>query len=101
MQCPRNFQRLMDKVLADYLGKFAVVYIDDINVYSRTFPEHLDHLRKVFNKLEEAGLKINLEKCTFFQPEIHFLGHVVGRSGIRPDESKIEKVRTFPIPRTV
>lgn len=56
----------MDQVLAEYLGKFTIVYIDDIKVYSKIFKNHLEHLWKIFKKLDKAGLKINMEKCKFF-----------------------------------
>ncbi|CAG8800349.1 12058_t:CDS:1, partial [Dentiscutata erythropus] len=98
---PASFQRLMDKILADEIGKFVVVYLDDINIYSENFDEHLDHISVIFKKLKESGLKLNFEKCTFFRSNICFLGHVVGRDGIKPDESKIEKVKNFPIPKTL
>ncbi|CAG8477697.1 4990_t:CDS:2 [Dentiscutata erythropus] len=88
---PASFQRLMDKILADYIGKFVVVYLDDINIYSKNFNEHLNHINLVFEKLKESGLKLNFEKCTFSHNKICFLGHIVGRDGIKPDESKIEK----------
>lgn len=81
---PATFQRLMDRVLEEYIGKFVVVYIDDINIYSKTFDKHLGHLKKVFDKLAKAGLKINVKKCDFFKSTIHFLGHLVGRQGIQP-----------------
>ncbi|CAG8752645.1 15637_t:CDS:2, partial [Gigaspora rosea] len=83
--------RLMDKVLSEYIRKFVAVYIDDVNIYSKSFQEHLNHLKKVLEKLNTAGLKINLEKCKIFKTEIHFLGHIVGLERIRHDEEKIEK----------
>ncbi|CAG8443644.1 9928_t:CDS:10 [Cetraspora pellucida] len=60
-----------------------------------TFDEHLAHLREVFRKLKEAGLKMNIEKCNFFKLNIHFLGHMVGHNGIRPDEVKVKKESTL------
>ncbi|GBC00100.1 hypothetical protein RclHR1_37480002 [Rhizophagus clarus] len=74
---PATFQRLMDTVLRDILWQFVVVYIDDINVGSKTFEKHLLHLEQVFSRLVQAGLKLSPEKCFFFKDEIPFLGHVV------------------------
>src|SRR5256885_17023317 len=59
---PATFQRLMDTVLRDILWQFVVVYIDDINIGSKTFKEHLQHLEQVFSWLEKAGLKLSPEK---------------------------------------
>jgi hypothetical protein len=96
---PGTFQRLMNRVLQDYLGKFVSVYLDDVIIYTKgPLETHLDHLRQVFETLRCANLKIKLKKCYFCFPNIHFLGHVVGREGIHPDPEKIEKIRNFPVP---
>jgi hypothetical protein len=94
---PATFQRLMNDVLEDLLWKFVVVYLDDINVHSTSFDQHLEHLRIVFTRLKEAGLKLNPEKCFFLKPELSFLGYVVGKNGIHTNPSKIEKVKNFPV----
>ncbi|GES92855.1 retroviral-like aspartic protease 1 [Rhizophagus clarus] len=86
---PATFQRLMDTVLRDILWQFVVVYIDDINVGSKTFEEHLLHLEQMFSRLAQAGLKLSPEKCFFFKDEIPFLGHVVSRHGIQTDPEKL------------
>jgi hypothetical protein len=62
---PSNFMRLMNEVLRAFIGKFMVVYFDDILIYSKSIDEHIDHLRVVFNALRDAHLFGNLEKCTF------------------------------------
>ena len=88
---PATFQRLMDEVLQGILWDFVVVYLDDLNVYSRNFDEHLSHLRDVFDRLRQAGLKLNPEKCRFASSKLVFLGHVIDSQGIRTDPEKIEK----------
>ena len=99
---PGTFQRLMNYILHEYLGKFVAVYLDDIIIYSKgTLESHLDHLKQVFETLRRANLMIKLKKCYFCMPNIHFLGHVVGRDGIRPDPEKIEKVKNFPEPKNI
>lgn len=95
---PATFQRLMDTVLRDILWQFVVVYIDDINVGSKTFDEHLQHLEQVFLRLEQAGLKLSPEKCFFFKDKIPFLGHVVSREGIQTDPEKLRTIKEFPVP---
>ena len=98
---PGTFQRLMNYVLQEFLGKFIAVYLDDIIIYSKTYEAHLDHITQVFNALRTANLKIKLKKCYFCLPSISFLGHVVGRDGIRVDPTKVEKIKNFPVPTNV
>jgi hypothetical protein len=95
---PPTFQRLMNRILEEFLRKFVLVYIDDINVYSKTWDEHLQHLRKVFQKIKESGLKLKREKCYFGMTEVKFLGHVIGKEGIKPDPEIIEKIQNYPVP---
>ena len=98
---PATFQRLMNEILEGTLGKGIIVYLDDINIYSKTFEEHLEKLEEVLKRLKIAGLKIKLSKCHFIKEELTFLGHVVNKEGILPDPEKIEKVKNFPRPKTV
>ena len=92
----------MNRVLQEYLGEFVAVYLDDVIIYSQgSFEKYLDHIQQVFNILKKAQLKIKLKKCYFCLPNINFLGHVVGRDGIKPDPQKIEKIRNFPIPQNL
>ena len=98
---PATFQRTMDTVLGDYNWKFANVYIDDLNVFSKDFEEHLEHLNKVFCRIRNANLKLNPEKCNFCQRELPFLGYVITEEEISPDPSMIQKIKDFPQPRTI
>ncbi|EXX71174.1 gag-pol fusion protein [Rhizophagus irregularis DAOM 197198w] len=98
---PATFQRLMDEVLRGYLWKFVMVYLDNVIIYSDTFEQHLEHLRVIFDRLEDAGLKLNPDKCSFVKEELEFLGHIVSNKGIRTDPAKIQKVKDFPVPLNV
>src|SRR5215212_5634613 len=91
----------MNHILQDYIGKFVAVYLDDIIIYSKTFEQHIDHVKQIFRALQTATLKIKIRKCFFFLPNIAFLGHIVGRNGISADPAKIEKIKTFPIPNNL
>jgi len=64
---PATFQKLMTDVLKEMLWKEALVYLDDILIFSKTEREHMKRLEKVFSRIQTAGLRINLEKCSFLQ----------------------------------
>ena len=74
---PGTFQRLMNKIMKPVLYESALVYLDDIIVFSKTLEDHIKHLETVFKILAEAGLKLKLKKCNFFKTEINYLGHIV------------------------
>jgi len=95
---PATFQRAMNKIFARILGDFVVVYLDDLNIFSRDFNEHLKHLREVFERLRNAGLKLKAKKCQFFKKELAFLGHVVGEDGVKPDPGKVIAIKAHPAP---
>jgi hypothetical protein len=65
INAPSTFMRLMNEVLSSFIGKFVMVYFDDILIYSKSLDEHIKHLRVVFGTLHEARLLANLEKCIF------------------------------------
>lgn len=85
----------MQKVLAGLEWRTCFVYLDDILA---AFEEHLQHLREVFTRLRDAGLRLNPRKCSLLRDEVPFLGHVISTDGVRPDPAKIEKVQRYPTP---
>ena len=98
---PAIFQRFMNKVLAPFIGKFVMVYLDDIVVYSKDAQEHEDHLTQIFETFRKYNLKVKPSKCQFFQTEIKLLGYVVSAQGISQDPSKISAIKEMAPPRTV
>ena len=89
---PATFQRLMDMVLAGLQWTNCLVYIDDIVVIGKTFPEHLQNLTRVLQRLGEAGLKLKPKKCFLFSQKVEF---IVSPEGVSTDP-KIEKVANWP-----
>ena len=88
----------MDSILSDLKLSCVLVYLDNINVFSRTFLDHLNHLEEVFKRLCHSGLKLKARKCQFFKDNLEFLGFNISRSGIFPVPAKIdavEKMRTL------
>ena len=88
----------MNTVFAGILGKEMLCYLDDIIIMSSTIEEHFCSLRKVFERLFNAGLKIKLKKCFFLKKQLKFLGHTVNKDGIATQDNKIEAVTKFPVP---
>ena len=91
---PSVYQRMMNTIIAD-LTIFAAAYIDDLIIFSESFQDHVKHLRVVFQRLEETGLKLKPEKCVIAGSSSHFLGHIVGEGQIWPLEAKVKVVAEY------
>ena len=98
---PSVFQTAMNTLFSDMLHKGVLVYLDDILVYSKTEDGHYELLERVLQRLKDAGLKAKVSKCHFFKEELNYLGHVVSKYGIKPDSSKVEVIRNWPVPRSI
>ena len=95
---PSTFQRVMDNVLRGLQNVICLVYLDDIIVFSTSLQEHMINLEKVFQRLRESNFKIQMDKSEFLKLETAYLGHVIGRDGIKPNPDKITAVNKFPLP---
>ena len=96
---PSSFQHLLTQVLHHLNYQIALVYVDDILVFSKTFEDHLKHLQLVFDRLRAANLTLKPSKCLFARKEVIYLGHKVSKQGVEVDRSKIETVESFPVPK--
>jgi hypothetical protein len=98
---PSFFQRAINGVFKAHLGRFVMIFIDDIVIYSDNEAQHQEHLRQVFRLLSGAGLQIKLSKCTFMQPSVDLLGFRISAEGITPLEEKTRAISTLPPPKNV
>lgn len=97
---PATFQRLMDHVLSGLQGIELFVYLDDIVIYASSLKEHEIKYKKLIERLRQANLKLQPEKCEFLRREVAYLGHIIGE-GVKPDPRKIKAVKSFPKPRNI
>ncbi|GBN26098.1 Retrovirus-related Pol polyprotein from transposon 297 [Araneus ventricosus] len=91
----------METVLRGLSSEACLVYLADIIMVGRTFEEHLNNLRKVFQRLQKANLKLSPKKCTIFQKEVTYLGYIISAEGVKTDPGKIKAVLDWPRPETV
>ena len=94
---PTTFQRLMETCLGDLTLHWCIIYLDDIVIFSKDLASLQERLEVVFQKLEEARLKLKLSKCELFQWQIAYLGHIVSSQGIAIDEGEIEAIKKWPV----
>jgi hypothetical protein len=95
---PATFQRVMNEIFHDLIGKTMHVYIDDVTIYTKTFEEHLKVLQEVLNRIKKHGMFLKPKKCTIAAHELHMLGHIISRDGIKTDPAKITAVSEYPNP---
>ena len=98
---PATFQRLMETCLGDLNLHWCIIYLDDIVIFSKDPVSHLTRLEAVFQKLEEAGLKLKPSKCELFWRQLAYLGHVISAKGVATDEDKIKAIKNWPTPTNV
>ena len=95
---PMTFQSLMTKVLKNLNFKIALVYIDDLLIFSKDFDQHLHHLNLVFDNLRSANLTLHPAKCKFATKQVKYLGHIVSKDGLRVNPENTDKIRNCKSP---
>ena len=98
---PATFQSIMNNALRPFLGRFVVIYLDDILIFSKTMEEYYDHLEKVLAVLREHELYATPSKCEIASQEIEFLGFRIGGGKILPIPAKIDTIVSWPRPTNV
>ena len=94
---PPIFQRVMNHVLQD-CDNYAIVYMDDVLIFSRTREEHRTHIEQVLRRLHNARMRCNAEKCEWVRDSVTFLGHVLSRDGIKAHPKHQAKIAGWECP---
>lgn len=97
---PATFQALINSTFHDMVDRFVVAYLDDILIFSETYEEHQQNIRKVLQRLRERHLYARLEKCKFLATSVEFLGYIISADGIAMDPKRVATITNWPVPRS-
>jgi hypothetical protein len=97
---PATFQALMNDVLRPFLRRFVLVFFDDILIYSKSWADHLRHLRAVLSALRQHVLFVKRSKCAFGVTSVAYLGHTISAAGVAMDPAKVQAIHDWPVPRS-
>jgi len=93
------FQRILNNTIRKYkFCSFAVNFIDDILVFSKTFEEHILHLSKLLEAIQTEGFRLKFSKCTFAKNYAKYLGHIIENNSIKPLKDYLIAVKNFSVP---
>ena len=98
---PATFQALMNDTLREFLDIFAIVYLDDILIFSTTLESHISHVNQILERLAARKLYVNSEKSSFHQSSVNFLGYEISSTGLAMDSTKVSAVLSWPLPCSV
>ncbi len=98
---PGTFQRILSGIIRKHrLMDFCVNYIDDILIFSKSFEEHIEHLRSLISAIIREGFRLKLVKCNFARQSIEYLGHEIGPDYVKPLNDNLAAINKFPQPKT-
>lgn len=98
---PSIFQRTIDDILREDIGKTCQVYMDDVIIFSPDEKSHLEHINNILRKIEKAGMRISVQKSRFFRTEVSFLGFIVTTEGIKTCPDKVRDIIEFRVPESL
>jgi hypothetical protein len=91
----------MDDILHPFNNSFVLVYLDDILIFNKSWPEHLHHIHQVLHALQKHKLYDNLDKCSFGMKEVQYLSFIVDYHGVHVAPAKIQFIHDWPTPTTL
>ena len=97
---PGVFQSVMMEIFGEMVFRGVIVFVDDLLVYSKTKEEHFNLLKRIFNRLKLAGMKLSPEKSIFGVAEVEYLGYTINEKGYRPQKAKVDTILALDIPKT-
>lgn len=97
---PATFQDYINRAMAGITDVFCVVYLDDILIFSDSLETHWQHVREVLARLRKFNLYAKLSKCEFATEKVEFLGFIVSILGVAMDESRVDTIRDWPVPKS-
>lgn len=98
---PATFQAIMNEVFRPYLRKFVLVFFNDILIYSQSVEDHIIYVELVMQLLKQNQLYVNRKKCEFGKTHMAYLGHIISKKGVAVDDSKVQAMIDWPLPRNV
>ena len=98
---PSTFIRVMTQLFRPFIGKFVVVYFDDVLIYNQTHEQHVGHLRQVLRYSKLRSFYANTKKCAFCTDRVVFLRFMVSSEGVSTDPEKVKVITECPQPRMI